>query len=95
MSNETVNFNFMYDNAKKENSYPCENIEWITINDSNALNYNNAQINFNNVNITGSNPNTQIDLSQAYVLIPVTYNLSATGCTFTSDGNNRLSLIHI
>lgn len=88
MSNQAIEYEFEIDSEPMKNHYVVENTEWLQIQDNNSLNYDNATINFNSVNVSGTNPNIQVSLANAYVTIPYTIDLVATGCTFTQSNDN-------
>ena len=85
MSNQAVEYEFEIDSEKMQNNYVVEKCEWLQLQDNNSLNYDNATINFNSVNVSGSDPNIQVSLSNGYVNIPFTTTLTAVGCTFTQS----------
>ena len=87
MSNQAIEYEFDVDSEQMKNNYVAENTEWLVIQDNNSLNYDQATVNFNSVNVSGSNPNIQVSLANAYITVPYTVSLVPTGCTFTQQGD--------
>jgi hypothetical protein len=81
---ENINFNFEQDLDKMTNDYPATDVQWIYINDLNTGNYQGNYINFSNMTVVGNSAEKYFDWSQAYVAIPYTVTLTATGCRFGS-----------
>ena len=53
--NQAVDFNFQTDEQKLDNVYPCNDVQYIYINDLNTGNYQNNYINFSNMTLVGGN----------------------------------------
>jgi hypothetical protein len=87
MSNNLAEFNFQDDLQEKVNTYPCSDIQWLYINDSNASNYSNGYINWSNISVIGNNIEKQYLWSAGYLSIPYTI------CITPSGGANGLNFV--
>ena len=89
MSNNLADFNFQDDLQEKVNTYPCNDIQWLYINDINQQNYSNGFINFTNVSVIGSNVEKQYLWNQACLSIPYTITVApSNGMSFIADPAN-------
>lgn len=86
MSNSTIDF--ALDTSVQSEAYNLSSSQtnYSVITDLNGGNYSGGLITWSNINLQSSNSGSVYDLKNALYHIPMTYKLSITGGTFTSDG---------
>jgi len=94
MSNTLYEHDFQVDlDSNTENQYATNDIQKTYINDINQGTYSSGFINFTNLNLVGNSIDKMFSFSNAYITIPYTINLTAsgTGFTFKVDPSNAYS----